>query len=129
MKTPPPQQPRWFTATVGRGDQTGSRYVYPTINLDPALLPAGQARGVYASKVRLAGQTHSGALYFGPRVIKQETHDVLEIYLLDFEGDVYGRQVEFSLAHFIRPVQDFPTLEALREQVTRDIAAVRKALA
>ena len=118
----------WYKSAIQPGDQTGSKYVYPTINLDPSVLPTDTERGVYASHVKWGKQTYQGALYFGPRVVKQETNDVLEIYLLDFAGHKAREAVEFTLAKFLRGVMDFPDLKALREQVTRDIEDVRKAL-
>jgi FAD synthase len=118
----------WYTSTISRGDQTGSKYVYPTINLDPAVLPPDTERGVYASLVKLGSDQHHGALYFGPRLVKAETSDVLEIYLLDFAGEITLTEVTFQLVKFLRPVMDFPTLMALRDQVSEDIVKVRKIL-
>lgn len=120
--------PNWYSSAIVRGDQTGSRYVYPTINLDPSILSESIERGVYASLVKLADKTYQGALYFGPRVVKAETNDVLEVYLLDFAGETKVQSVNFTLAKHLRGVMDFPTLEDLRTQVTKDVEAVRKAL-
>ncbi|MFH2118202.1 MAG: riboflavin kinase [Candidatus Paceibacterota bacterium] len=119
-----------YQSTVQRGDQTGRRFIYPTINLNPSVLSKSLKRGVYASRVTIADQTYFGALYFGPRVVKKEKHDVLEIYLLDFtsELELYGQPVEFSLEKFIRGVVDFPHLNDLREQISKDILAVKEAL-
>ena len=118
----------WYRSVIQQGDQTGSKYVYPTINLDPSVLPAQTKRGVYAGQVKWGEQLYQGALYFGPRVVKQEVNDVLEIYLLDFAGHPAQDTVEFTLAKFLRGVMDFPDLKVLRQQVTRDIEDVRKAL-
>lgn len=118
----------WLNSAIQRGDQTGRKYVYPTINLNPAVLPTNTERGVYASLVKLADRQYKGALYFGPRKVKQETNDVLEIYLLDFAGEIKSDAVSFTLVKFIRGVMDFPSLAELRDQVSRDIMDVRKAL-
>lgn len=118
----------WYFSNIVRGDQTGSRYVYPTINLDPTVLPATTKRGVYASQVKVAGKLYQGATYFGPRLVKKETSDVLEIYLLDYTGEMTAASVMFTMDTFVRGVLDFPSLAALREQVTQDISNVRKAL-
>ncbi|HEX9817587.1 MAG TPA: riboflavin kinase [Patescibacteria group bacterium] len=117
-----------YTAQVLRGDQIGRQINYPTINLNPLTLPPNLKRGVYASQVWVGGQAYQGALYFGPRVVKNEEFDVLEIYLLDFEGELYEQAVEFTLEKFIRGVMDFPTLEELRLQIKQDILAVKEAL-
>ncbi|OGJ41055.1 MAG: hypothetical protein A2411_01065 [Candidatus Pacebacteria bacterium RIFOXYC1_FULL_39_21] len=127
------QKAQVYQSTVRHGDQTGSRFVYPTINLDPLVLPQTLKRGVYASLVTIAGRTYAGALYFGPRVVKKEKYDVLEIYLLNFtagsnEFELYDQSVEFSLKKFIRGVLDFAHLADLREQISKDILLVKEAL-
>ncbi|HCR81478.1 MAG: Riboflavin biosynthesis protein RibF [Candidatus Pacebacteria bacterium GW2011_GWB1_47_8] len=116
----------WYQSAIQRGDQTGSKHVYPTINLDPSVLPSDTQRGVWASRVKWGKAVYQGALYFGPRVVKGETNDVLEIYLLDFTGHTADKTVEFTLAKFLRGVMDFPDLTNLRQQVTKDIKNVRK---
>jgi riboflavin kinase/FMN adenylyltransferase len=83
---------------------------------------------VYAANVKIDGRVYQGALYLGPRLVKDEQHDVLEVYVLDYEDEIYGRQVEFILRQFIRPVRDFVSLEDLKKQITADVEAVRKAL-
>jgi riboflavin kinase/FMN adenylyltransferase len=121
-------QPQKYRAQVLRGDQTGQQINFPTINLDPLTLPANLKRGVYASRVWLTNQAYQGALYFGPRVVKDEEHDVLEIYILDFTGELYDQQIEFSLEKFIREVRDFANLEDLRLQISKDTQEVKEAL-
>lgn len=118
----------WYQAVVGRGDQTGRQAGYPTINLAATILPATTSKGVYASQVKLGDQLYAGALYFGPRLVKDEEHDVLEIYLLDFTGELYDQQLEFKLNKFIRPPQDFSDLAALKAQISLDVTAVKEAL-
>lgn len=119
----------WYSSQIISGDQTGSKYVYPTINLMSDVLPADTKRGVYASLVRLGDQEYQGALFYGPRLVKDETNDVLEIYLLDFTGEINDTEVSFQLVRFLREVKDFSSLSELKKQVTEDIKQVRKALA
>ena len=52
----------------------------------------------------------------------------LEAHLLDFEGDVYGRRVEFTFRHHLRAEQKFPNVDALREQIRADVALGRDRL-
>jgi riboflavin kinase/FMN adenylyltransferase len=54
---------------------------------------------------------------------------VIEVYLLDFDGDLYGQQVEICLVQKIRSVEKFPSKEALVVQIEKDIAQIREILA
>jgi FAD synthase len=118
----------WTPAVVSHGDKSGRKIGFPTINLDPAVVPQDTPQGVYASRLKIVDREYLGALYFGPRLVKGETHNVLEIFILDFSAEIYGQTVQFSLGKFIRPVLHFNSLEELQQQLQKDIAAVRVAL-
>lgn len=118
----------FYKSKVFHGSKDGSNKAYPTVNLDPLVLPADFKKGVYASWVKVGGQQYPGAAYFGPRLVKNEQHDVLEIYLLDFSAQVYGQEVEFSLIKFIRGVMDFTDFSLLKAQINKDISDVKRIL-
>ncbi|OGJ21061.1 MAG: hypothetical protein A3A82_00345 [Candidatus Pacebacteria bacterium RIFCSPLOWO2_01_FULL_47_12] len=117
----------WICATVLHGDQVGRTINFPSLNLAAALWPTHLQNkpGVYSAKVRIGGKKYLGALYFGPRLVKGETHNVLEIHVLDFAADVYDQTVEFQIGKFIRPPLDFVSLEGLKEQLVEDVWQVR----
>lgn len=135
----------FYDSKILHGDQSGRTIGFPTINLDPLAIPQDTPPGVYAASLHLLNPTDLasttdpatsptappekliGALYFGPRLVKGETHNVLEIFILDFDQEVYGQRIEFSLQKFIRPVLDFTSLEELKIQLQKDIVAVRAA--
>lgn len=119
------QSAHTYTGIVLAGDKTGRTIGFPTVNLDVSLIPAQTEPGVYAAKVFVNTQPYAGALYFGPRLVKGETHNVLEIFILDFNQEIYGQEITFSLQKFIRPVLNFKSLDELQQQLTQDIAAVR----
>jgi riboflavin kinase/FMN adenylyltransferase len=119
---------KFFKSVVIHGSKDGSKNSYPTINLDPNILNNSFEKGVYASWVRVGGDTFPGALYLGPRLVKNESHDVLEIYILDFSAEIYGEEVEFSLEKNIRNVMDFTDFSKLKEQIKRDIENVKEVL-
>lgn len=126
----------------------GRTMSYPTINLDPAVLPTTTQVGVYAALVKIAAATPTtspsppkpqpalhqpsatlaGALFFGPRLVFGETHNVLEIYLLDFSQQVYNQSASFKLMEFIREPRDFTSLSELQQQIQSDVERVQKAL-
>ncbi|KXK27285.1 MAG: RNA-binding riboflavin kinase RibR [candidate division WS6 bacterium OLB20] len=116
----------WVQATVLHGDRQGRTIGYPTVNLDPSLLPVDLTRGVYACTVRYDGMTYLGALYFGPKLVNNKEADVLEIHLLEFNKTIYGEEIQFKLADFIRGVMDFDSYPDLRKQLMADIAEIEE---
>jgi riboflavin kinase/FMN adenylyltransferase len=116
----------WFSSTVLHGDKSGRQIGFPTINLDPKAMPLGSEEGVYASEVRVADKIYVGALYFGPRSVKNEVFNVLEIHILNFSQEIYGQTVSFKVGTFIRPVIHFTKLSELKTQLAEDIAAIQK---
>ncbi len=128
-----------FSGTVLKGNQLGRTIGFPTINLDPSIFPKDKQPGVYATLVRFPHSSlHSnqsnpdqnkqflGALYFGPRLVKNETQNVLEIFILDFSSEVYEAVVEVSLGEFVRPPKHFESLSALQNQIENDCTTIRK---
>ena len=116
----------WYRATVLQGQKTGRIIGFPTINLEASTIPDKTQTGVYSSIVKYAGTTYKGALYYGPRLVKNETKNVLEIHILDFNKEIYGEEIEFKLSRFIRVVQNFSGLEDLKHQLQIDISTVRQ---
>lgn len=115
----------WISATVLHGEREGRTIGYPTVNLDPELLPSGVERGVYACSVRYDGKEYTGALYYGPKLVKNKEQDVLEIHILEFDQTIYGKQVSFKIGQFIRGVMDFDSFPDLRKQLVDDITQIQ----
>lgn len=116
----------WRTGRVIRGDQTGRTLGFPTANFDPGIVSDIQQEGVYAATVLVSDTEYRGALYFGPRLTLGETKRVLEIHLLDFDGDLYGKELRFSIGSFIRPPMNFDSEATLKEQLASDVLAIRR---
>lgn len=123
-------KPYLLCARVKRGDQHGLSIGFPTINLDVALWPIDLKPGVYASKVTVCEKDYLGALYFGPRSIKGETKNVLEITLLDFSDTIYGESVVVVVGDFVRSPIMYQTGKlnesALQKQIVQDISEVQR---
>lgn len=109
------------------GDQLGHKLGFPTANLDTAgmILPTN---GVYAAQATVSGRTHRAVLNIGnrPTIANPTPHVRVEVHLLDFSGDIYGQELEIVFAGKLRAEQKFPDLDALREQIQRDISNARK---
>jgi len=118
----------WYTSSVLKGDQTGRMLAIPTVNLDPRVLPTDFKQGVYATLVKYDNHMYKGALYFGPRLVLNETHNILEINIFDFNKEIYNETIAFQIKDFIRGIQNFPTLEKMREQMEKDIKKIKELL-
>ena len=119
---------KWYRDKVIHGNKGGKTIGYPTINLNPQTIPANLSQGVYSCVVKFAGKTYVGALYFGPRLVNNETVPVLEIYILDFSKEIYGEIIEFFIHEYIREVMKFESFDQLKTQIKIDVEAVRQSI-
>ena len=113
----------WALAgTVVRGDGLGQKLGFPTANLDVAglVLPPN---GVYAVHVEVDGRRYRSVLNIGlrPTLQRPEPQLRVEAHLIDFTGDLYGRELEVTFLQKLRPERKFASLSKLREQIARDI--------
>ena len=113
---------------VERGAGRGKGLGFPTLNLP---LEPGQdiGHGIYAVRVLHGGRRYHAAGYVGPRPTLGGDQPVLEAYLLDFSGDLYGDEVEVEFIAKIRGDQTFANPEALAEQMRADCAQAKSILA
>ncbi|HSW97276.1 MAG TPA: riboflavin kinase [Candidatus Saccharimonadales bacterium] len=112
---------QWYKSKVFRGDQSGRTINFPTVNLSIDSIDQQMKQGVYASIVKYEEKLYKGALYFGPRLVVGETKLVLEIYILDFQKEIYGETIEFQIKDFSRGVQNFDSFEAMKAQLQEDV--------
>ncbi|OQW43683.1 MAG: bifunctional riboflavin kinase/FMN adenylyltransferase [Proteobacteria bacterium SG_bin6] len=113
---------------VQHGDKLGRTIGYPTANiaLGSYLRPA---YGIYAVRARLAdGRVLGGAANLGIRPSFDPPKELLEAYLFDFSGDLYGETIEVALIDYLRPEARFDSLEALTAQMDADCAEARRRL-
>lgn len=118
-------RPPGAMGTVVHGDGRGHGLGFPTANVrpQPGALPPN---GVYAVEVMLDGSNRPGVANLGARPTfadgnPGERH--LEVHLLDFAGDLYGKELEVAFRQFLRPERRFDDAQALRDQIARDVAA------
>lgn len=109
------------------GKKIGRELGYPTANIDPLneLIPGN---GVYAARTLVDGQWIDSAVFIGTRETFDCHQHVIESYLMDFEGDLYGKDLEVILIEKTRDIRPFPSREALIEQIRKDVAQIRQLL-
>jgi riboflavin kinase/FMN adenylyltransferase len=114
---------------VGAGAGRGKGLGFPTLNLPLAPVPDVR-HGIYAMRVdRGAGPRHHAAGYVGIRPTFGAGEPVLEACLLDFDGDLYGKEVDVEFIDFLRLDATFATPEALAAQMREDTDRARAVLA
>ncbi len=120
---------RWFVeAEVIHGDKRGRELGYPTANM--TLPPdCGLAEGIYAVKIRIDGAIRDGVASYGRRPTFGDGAPVLEVFVFDFSGDLYGKTVDVAFATRLRGERKFDGVEALIAQMDRDSEEARAALA
>lgn len=117
--------PYVLSGSVVTGAQRGRLLGFPTANLAgiETLIPA---TGVYAAIARLGGERYRAAVHIGPNPTYGESNLKVEVHLIAFEGDLYGKQLEVEFHFKIRDVVRFADIEALRTQLLQDIAQARR---
>ena len=121
--------PHILSGTVVPGHQLGRRLGIPTANLR---LPEGVAApkfGVYACCCRVDGVRYPAVTNVGTRPTVSGSGITVEPWILDYDGDLYGREIILEFYKFLRPEQRFPSLEALQAAIRNDAARVRQYLA
>jgi riboflavin kinase/FMN adenylyltransferase len=109
------------------GDKRGRTLGYPTANLVPDPRLVVPDHGVYACRARIGGEEHVAAVNVGVRPTFQTGRGLLvEAFLLDFAGDLYGQTLQLDFLARLRGEQRFESVEALIEQMDRDVVQTRQ---
>jgi riboflavin kinase/FMN adenylyltransferase len=121
---------RWYAVRgeVVRGEGRGRMIGVPTANLAVPPLKLVPARGVYAAYARVDGQTFAAAVNVGVRPTFGAAGLCVEAHLLDVDTDLYGRVLELAFVARLRDERRFPSMEALRDQLSEDLRMTRKKL-
>jgi riboflavin kinase/FMN adenylyltransferase len=112
---------------VVTGRQIGRDLGFPTANI-AAQSEVEPPPGIYAARVRFGQKTHAAAAYIGSRRTFHNLGDerVLEVHLLDFDGDLYGATLEVQFIEKIRDDLAFESVDALKKQIALDLRAIRR---
>lgn len=107
-----------YRGVVQKGERRGSDLGFPTINIP---LEGGEhAGGIFAAEVSVDGKEYLAAAYVNA------SRNILEAHLLDFDGDLYGKEVQIELLEKIRDDETFAHEAALKAAIAADVAKVRE---
>jgi riboflavin kinase / FMN adenylyltransferase len=119
----------WFVSgEIIHGDKRGRELGFPTANirLDPA---CGLKHGIYAVRTEIKGKRIDGVASFGRRPTFDNGAPLLEVFLLDFAGELYGAQIDVAFIAWIRAEAKFETIDDLKRHMDADVAHARATLA
>jgi riboflavin kinase/FMN adenylyltransferase len=119
----------WFVSgKVIDGDKRGRELGFPTANisLDAS---CGLRHGIYAVRVGIGGRRYDGVASFGRRPMFDSGVVLLEVFLFDFSGDLYGQVIDVAFIDWIREERVFDTVSDLVRHMEKDSAQARAALA
>lgn len=119
---------RWFIeAEVGHGEKRGRDLGFPTANLKlDSHCPL--KHGIYAVRIKTSKGTYDGVANFGRRPTFDNGAPLLEVYLFDFDGDLYGQTLRVHLVSYLRGEEKFESVDDLVAQMNRDSDEARAAL-
>lgn len=110
-----------LTGKVVHGDKLGRTLGFPTANLEIEKFKLIPGNGVYVVKVQLGKENFKGLLSIGTRpTITNSEEKRVEVYILDFDRNIYDEIISVELIHKIREDQKFDSLEELVEQMNSD---------
>lgn len=122
-------RPFSLEGTVIHGDHLGEKLGFPTANIEPCCRQVVPGDGVYAARVLWRGTPFPAACSIGVRPTVGGSDLRVEVHLLDFHNDLYGERLEVEFLARLRGQEAFPSIEALVQQMHRDVDAVRAILA
>lgn len=121
--------PHILTGMVVSGRKLGRTLGIPTANLAKPEGVVELPHGVYACKAWVEDKAYLAVTNIGSRPTVGGHHVTVEPWLLDFDGDLYGKDITLEFHRFLRPEQKFGSLEALKEEIQKNAAETRKIFA
>lgn len=117
----------FFYGQVVAGKKLGRTIGFPTVNIAPGAEKLLPKFGVYKTEVVIDGVVHTGVTNVGIRpTVDNDNRVTVETFIIDFNEDVYGKNIEIKLCDFIRAEKKFDSVEALKKQLDTDIENAKK---
>lgn len=120
------RHPHILSGTVVSGQKLGRTIGIPTANLELPEELVKPAFGVYACKAIVDGKYYAAVTNIGTRPTVDGQGVTIEPWILDFDGDLYGKQITLEFHKFLRTEQKFANLDELKAQIQTDAAETRK---
>ena len=117
-----------ISGTVVAGNRLGRALGYPTANISPdyayKLIPGN---GIYAVIAHLHGRALNAVMSIGVRpTVTDSNLQTIEVYIIDFDGDIYGEKIQIEIVEYIRPELKFGSIDELKQHIALDIETAQK---
>ena len=118
---------RQFSVTrkVEHGENIGHKLGFPTANIQLPDFHVVPKFGVYITKAKVGGKWYKAITNVGGKPTVGTNKPCIETYMLDFENDIYGEEIEIEFYHYLRPISKFENIEALKKQLAQDKESAR----
>lgn len=116
--------PYFITETVKKDRKVGSKIGFPTVNLKPALEKQSIKNGVYKGHIFLNDNRYNVLINNGARPTFGLTEELIEAYIIGFNGDLYGKEITLYFDSFIRDIIKFDCESDLINQIKKDLQKV-----
>ena len=113
-----------FRRKVQAGLKIGQKIGFPTVNLHVGNFGQHVQQGVYICDVIIQNVCYTGLLHYGPKLSHHSQKLFLEIHIINFNRQIYGQFITFSVLKKIRAPKKFNTLVALKKQLKADLKHV-----
>ena len=112
-----------ISGTVKKGNQIGKTIGFPTANINYPVSKPEIPYGVYCVEVTCRGKYYKGMLNYGikPTIDRREKEPVAEVYIIGFDDNIYGENINIFLKDKIRDEKKFASLEELKKQIKEDL--------
>ena len=114
-----------MTGKVCHGHGVGSKQVYPTANIKIAQDKLYPKLGVYAGEVNVDNSVYKCVINVGNRPTFDDDVDNIEVYIIDYKGDLYGKDITVYFSKYIREIKKFSDAQQLKEQISCDIEVAK----
>ena len=103
------------------GEGRGAKLGFPTANLDIDSQHAIPADGIYATRAHIGGKTYKSATSIGTRPTFNGGNRTIEVYIIDFKGNLYGQDLKIDILKRLRCEIRFASVEELKKQMAEDV--------
>jgi len=117
-------RPFFITGIVKEGAKIGRTIGYPTANLIPETEKLLPPFGVYVTKLTFDNREFYGMTNVGDRPTMESEGVTVETFILDFDENIYGKEIRVDFLNYIREELKFDSLDALKDQITKDVARI-----
>ena len=122
-------EPYFMLGRVSHAHGRGGTFGFPTANIPFDCSRLAPAPGVYATKVTVEGKVFLGGTNVGTKPTFGDEKPSIETFILDFDGDIYGKNIKLAFHKRLRGISDFGSVDELAEQLGRDVARIREIFA